>query len=94
MNALRQPVIVELEEGAGRTPTPSRVIWGGQDLEVRVSGALRTGWSGGAMHYLIPVTCDGVEHTLDLDTATWTWTIAPRPEPAEWRGIASLFGPS
>ena len=79
MDETRQPVIVELEEGSSRTPAPSRVIWGGQDLEVRVAGALRTAWIGGTMHYLIPVTCGSVAHTLYLDTGTWTWTIARQP---------------
>ena len=58
-----------------RDLVPSRVIWGGRDLKVTVVGAHRMRWMGGTMHFTVPVTCGGVEHTLDLDTGTWTWTI-------------------
>ena len=75
MDTERQSVIVEVEERRGGTPVPSRVLWDGRDLAVQVTGAPRTGWTAGAMHYLLPVTCGGREHTLSLDTATWTWTI-------------------
>ena len=75
MHKLQQPVMVELEEGTGRTRIPSRVLWAGRDLEVQVAGTPWTGWAGGMMQYIVPVMCGGVEYTLALDTATWTWTI-------------------
>ena len=79
MDEQRQPVIVEVERRAGGGPTPSRVLWGGRDLEVRVAGNARMGHVDGMVRYSVPVTCGGAACTLDLDMGTWTWTMTGYP---------------